>query len=111
MSNALRFDAKTGRLRITGELTIYQAAAAKAELLKAMDSGRLREIDLGAVTELDTAGLQLLLLAKRTAAERGEALQLVNHSEPVLDVLTLLNVDAALGDPVLIPAASQEPAR
>ena len=50
MSNTFRFDAKRGRLRITGELTIYQAAAAKAELLKALDSGKLREIDLGVPT-------------------------------------------------------------
>lgn len=92
MSDALQFDADTGCITVAGELTIYQANAAAESLRSAFASGSLRRIDLAGVTELDTAGLQLLLMAERLPAN-GEALvALVNHSQPVRDVLELLGV-------------------
>jgi len=98
------FDSEQGRLRLDGELTIYQAATAKAELERALSAAPALEIDLAGVTELDTAGLQLLLWSKQEGERRGCTVRLINHSEPVLTVLTLLNVDRALGDPVVLPS-------
>ena len=62
-------------LSIVGELTIYRAAELKDALLAeaALPGGRL---DLGGVTDIDTAGLQLLLLARREAAACGHVLPL-----------------------------------
>lgn len=94
MSSELQFDADTGCLAIIGELTIYQANAAAESLRSAHASGALREIDLSGVTELDTAGLQLLLTADRLAGNGGPPVALINHSQPVLDVLELSGVRA-----------------
>mgnify|MGYP000449798764 CR=1 FL=1 len=63
-------------------------------------------VDLAAVTELDTCGLQLLMLAKRTAAKVGSQLQLVSHSPAVLEVFELLNVAAFFGDHLVIPPSN-----
>ncbi len=92
-------------LALDGELSIYRAAELKPVVLQALakaDAGL--EIDLSAVTEFDTAGLQLLMLAKQQAQAVGKALHLVGHSPPVLEVFELLNVAAFFGDPLIVAA-------
>lgn len=91
-------------LRIEGELTIYRAAELKATLLDAVVSHPAVEIDLSAVSEFDTAGVQLLMAAKRAAAARETTLRLVGHSTPVLDVFELLDLSGHFGDPIVLHA-------
>ena len=91
-------------LRIDGEFSIYRAAELKPQILQAVEASPVLEIDLSGVAEFDTAGLQLLLLAKRCAKERGHALRLVRHSAAVVDVLQLLDLAAHFGDPLVVPA-------
>ena len=90
---------------IDGEVTIYTAAQAKENLLAAMNEGKVIEMDLGRVSEIDTAGLQLLALVKREAAEKNKPLHFVAHSQAVLDMLDLCNLAGVFGDPVVIAAA------
>ena len=82
-------------LRIEGELTIFRATELKPALLA---SPPVDEIDLSGVTEIDTAGVQLLMLAKKTALAQQRNLKLVAHSPAVLEVFELLNVAAYFGD-------------
>jgi anti-sigma B factor antagonist len=89
-------------LDITGEMTIYTAAEQKAQLLAFIESGKSLEINLSQVSELDTAGTQLLILAKQEAAHAKKKLRFVMHSNAVLDVLELANLTAVFGDPLFI---------
>jgi len=91
-------------LRIEGEMTIYRAAELKGTLLAAVAEHDTLDIDLSAVTEFDTAGVQLLLLAKRAAMARQHTLRLVGHSTPVIDVFELLDLSNHFGDPIVLPA-------
>lgn len=91
-------------LRIEGELNIYRAAELKELLLTPLYQGLSLEVDLSAVAEIDTAGVQLLLLAKRTAREHACELRLVAHSPAVVDVFELLDLAGVFGDPLLMPA-------
>lgn len=93
-------------LRLQGELNIYRAAELKQELLAPIAAGTSVEIDLSGVTDLDTAGLQLLMLAKKTAQALGGELRLVAHSPVVVDVLELLHLSSWFGDPLVIPPSS-----
>lgn len=90
-------------LRISGELTIYRAAEIKEFLLQALpqSSGHL-DLDLSEVTEMDVAGLQVLMAVKQAAQARQGDLHLVNHSPAVVDVFEILNVAAFFGDPLVI---------
>lgn len=90
-------------LRIEGELTIFRAAELKPLLLA--DPLPL-EIDLSGVTDIDTAGVQLLMLAKNTARAQQRELRLVAHSPAVREVFELLNLGACLGDTPAAPAAA-----
>jgi len=89
-------------LRIDGELSIYRATELKQTLLASLDQTRELEIDLAAVTELDTAGVQILMMVKRQAQATQRKLHLVGHSPAVLEVFELLNLAAYFGDPLVI---------
>lgn len=82
-------------LRIEGELTIFRAMELKPVMLA---TPQVDEIDLSGVTEIDTAGVQLLMLAKKTALDAQRDVKLVAHSPAVIDVFELLNVAAYFGD-------------
>lgn len=84
-------------LAISGELTIYGVASVKQELWQVLTQHDEVEVDLAAVDEIDTAGLQLLLMAKRVP---GRQVRFINHSPAVLQLIELSNV--VLGDPLVI---------
>lgn len=72
-------------------MTIYTACEMKGKLLQKLAKCQAMELDLSQVTELDTAGFQLLALLKREAEQGKKPLELKNHSPAVLDVFELYN--------------------
>jgi anti-sigma B factor antagonist len=102
MTSAKKRKSDPAMLSIHGELTIYRAAELKQELLAALATPAILEIDLSGVTDIDTAGLQLLMLAKKTAQAQQRELRLVAHSPAVTEVFELLNLAAYFGDPLVI---------
>lgn len=96
--------ATPGRLEIKGELNIFTAAELRLQLLEALATGTELEVDLSQVSEIDSAGLQLLIAAKRDAAARQQTLRFTDHSPAVFEMLELCKLTSHLGDPVLIHA-------
>ncbi len=86
-------------LHIEGELTIFRAMELKPLLLA--DPQPL-EINLSGVTEIDSAGVQLLMLAKKTARAAQNELRLVEHSPAVIEVFELLNLGEFFDDPLVM---------
>ncbi|MBR0566951.1 STAS domain-containing protein [Azoarcus sp. L1K30] len=98
-------DSQSGtRVAIVDDMTIYNASAQKQQLLDALAVHDEFEIDLSAVAEIDTAGIQLLILVKREAGRLGKRAVLVAHSSAVREVVDFFNLAASFGDPMLIPA-------
>lgn len=89
-------------LSLEGELTIFTAAERKPSLLEFLKSGEQLAINLAGVSEIDTAGLQLLILLKREAAQTGKTLVFDMHSKAVLEILELANLTTAFGDQVVL---------
>ena len=89
------------RVTLSGEMTIYNAAQIKATLAEAMRGAVELEVDLSGIADIDTAGLQLMLIAKRHPHCR---VRFVNHSPEVLRLIDLANLGGALGDPLFIAA-------
>ncbi len=96
--------ATTQRLCIEEDLTIYHAEALKAQLLEALGAAPALELDLSRVAEIDSAGLQLLLLAKRESLREGRRLSIVAHSPAVQETMDFLNLAGYFGDPLVIQA-------
>jgi anti-anti-sigma factor len=88
-----------GTIALSGDLSIYDAATTKAELLPWLERALERDtvrLDLSQVTELDGAGLQLLVMGKHLAAEKGRPFRLEACSAAVSRVLDLLHLDPSL---------------
>lgn len=92
------------RITLQEDLTIYHALEQKAHLLEALAQADALELDLSQVSEMDTAGLQLLILLKREAQKAGKQATIVAHSQAVRSVIDFCNLAAYLGDPLVIPA-------
>ncbi len=91
-------------LSITEDLTIYHALEQKQMLLDALAATDELELNLAQVAEMDTAGLQLLVLLKKESQRTGKRLRIVAHSQAVSSVIDFCNMAAEFGDPLVIPA-------
>jgi anti-sigma B factor antagonist len=98
------------RVAIAGEMTIYRAMELKDLLLDPFAVCGDVEVDLSGVEEIDTAGVQLLVLCKREATAHNKSLRLVGHSQVVLDALDLCDLGSYFGDPVVIQSQDKEAA-
>ncbi len=96
------------RLLLDSELTINHALPLKQQLLQALERSDTLELDLSQVSDIDTAGLQLLLLAKREAARGNKRLAIVAHNPVVRQTLDFCNLASYFGDPMVIPAQESE---
>ena len=94
------------RLPIREDMTIYHAGAQKQQILSAPELTKHLELDLQEVAEMDTAGLQLLLLLKREAVQQGKHLSVINHGPRVQQVIDFCNLAGTFGDPMVISARS-----
>ena len=102
----MKKDPKINRIEIKGELSIFTAAVLRQQLLDALDGKTDDEVDLSAVSEIDSAGMQLMVAAKREAGVRNKLLRFTGHSPAVFDILELCNLAGHLGDPLLIQSRS-----
>jgi anti-sigma B factor antagonist len=93
---------------IEGNMTIYEAAADKPVLLDALAKAKEMEVDLSSLHEMDTAGLQLLILLKRESLRTGTVMRLVGHSPASLDVLGRYNMAAYFADPAVVSPPKQK---
>ncbi|HJV24362.1 MAG TPA: STAS domain-containing protein [Aromatoleum sp.] len=102
-------DATPGCLRIGGEMTVYAARELHGQFLARFDECGEIAIDLSAVAEIDSAGLQLLILAQHYAAAVGKAFGLTAISPAVADLLDLFGLGAFFGyPPVAAPLAAPD---
>lgn len=92
------------RLTLNQDLTIYHAEALKDALMATLGHGATIELDLSQITEIDTAGIQLLILLKRESQHLGLQLDIVAHSPVVRELIEFYNLAAYFGDPLVIPA-------
>ena len=99
----MRKKAAATRIGIEGELSIFTAAVLRQRLLDAIATGKEVEVDLSQVGEIDSAGIQLMVAAKREATARKQSLRFIGHSPAVFDIIELYDLSGHFGDPVLIP--------
>lgn len=78
------------QVAVSGEMTIYQAEELGRELLPLLGHHKL-EVDLEQVTDIDTSGIQLLLMANKQLS-----LEVVNPSPAVQAVIEQLGLTACL---------------
>jgi len=89
-------------MAIEGEMTIFAAQELKLEMQEFLASASEIEVDLSQVTEIDAAGLQLMLAAKIASIARDIPLRFTSHSTPVQELLELSDLIGFFGDPIIL---------
>ncbi len=89
-------------LSIDGELNIYSATDLRTTLLNRLDAGKAFNVDLSRVSEIDGAGLQLLLALDREAEHRGTLLTWQGVSSAVMSALELCHISTSFPRPRLV---------
>ncbi len=90
------------QVKISGEITIFEAKILYEECVRFVTNAQCIECDLSEVSEIDSAGLQVLVALKKYAIEKKFNFSLINHSESVQALLDLSQLVNFFGDPVLI---------
>lgn len=90
---------RTGRcpLLIKGEMTIYQAQELKTSLHSFINNYKKFELDLSQVSEIDSSGMQLLLLFRKKATQANGSIKLLACSEAVSNLITLFGMQDWFG--------------
>jgi len=76
-------------IHIEQEMNIYTAASLKEPLLAPLSKSRELVLNLNHVSDMDTSGVQLLLLMHREAIRQHVALHILEMSAAVREVLSL----------------------
>ena len=104
MSTARQSDASKASLTLENDLTIYNVQTQKTQLMEVLCANTVVELDLAQVREIDTSGIQLLILIKRESLRLGHTLRIVAHSPAVHETMDFLDLGSYFGDPLVIKA-------
>lgn len=95
-------------ISLKGDLNIYSSPAFVEELSSLFGSYNKIALDLADVAELDTAGLQALVAAKKESVKTNKVLKILNHSRVVIKLFDLLGLVGFFGDKIKIPNEDRE---
>lgn len=81
------------KLSLAGEMSIYSVTELMPRLLAYLHDSQSLSFDLTEVSEMDTAGLQLLWLCHQEAEKAGKPLVIAGISSAAMESMTLLRLD------------------
>lgn len=88
IESPLHIEGQQATLALQGDLTIFTVDALKDDIFLALNCPQIR-VSLAAVTDVDSCGLQLLLVLARQARNLGRDFAL-SRSHPEIDALLAL---------------------
>lgn len=83
------------------ELNIASVAEDRDHLVQLLQPGREVDLDLGGLTEIDTAGVQLLVALRKEADAMGCACRIAGSGENVLEAFGSLGLGHLLEEPLV----------
>ncbi len=87
--------------QIEGSLTIYTAAELKPDFERLILEKRDMELSLANVSEIDSSGIQWLMLAQRERSRKNLSFRLIDHSSEVLQIFKDLDLFSYFKDSVI----------
>jgi len=87
---------------IHGELNIYFITEVKEQLVQLLNDTEHLVLNLSDIDNIDTSGIQLLVMLKKEATAENKNLTFEQHSQPVIEIIELLNLAAYFGDPLVL---------
>jgi len=92
----------TLRVRLGESLDIASAADARSRLLQVSQSSDNLELDLSSLSDIDTAGIQILLALRQQRTRQGARTRMVHPSQPILDAFGLLGLQHVFDEAVVV---------
>lgn len=89
---------------IEDEMTIYTSLDQKTVLFQYLKPDIHLQINLSKVSDIDGAGIQILLFLKQESITLKCKLSFIEHSQAIVEVFELLNLGSHFGDPIVISA-------
>ncbi len=83
---------KGNRIKIEGELSIYSVKSIYEEIKISLSYKNKLLLDLYHITEMDSAGLQLILLIQREFKKYNMPIEIEKQSSAVSDLFKLFNI-------------------
>lgn len=83
------------KIKVDGDLRINDVAELHAALLSNLSTGRKTVVDLKAVEDIDSAGMQLLMAMARSVADSGSQISLVVDQQVLVSSSHKLGLDPA----------------
>ncbi len=96
MGLEIRQDKTRALVDVQDEMTIYTAALHWEQLQPLLAQVKAIEVNLAAVSEIDSAGVQLLLALQQESERLHNQFQLHEPADEVLELLKLLHLDRQL---------------
>ena len=87
--NVRRDNSKVSLMTLEGEMTIYSANEIKKSLTENLGNCSGLNIDLSMINKIDTAGFQLLLLARIESETRDIQFEILNPSQDVENIFEI----------------------
>lgn len=98
-------------IAISGELTIYCAMEVYQEHFQQIKLKEITLLKLGSITEIDTAGIQLLIMLMKIANEQKSSYQITTLGEAIADYSNLFQLNHYFIDfeeVIAIPSKKEE---
>ena len=89
-------------VRFSGELTIFEVGEMFETLKPVLMEKQDMSFDLSNIQNIDTSVLQSFMFMKCLLKKDGQTLHLINHSQPVIDLMERLGLTHWFNDPVVI---------
>jgi len=83
-------------VRFEGRMTVDRAAEQHRVLCAALAEGLPLRVDVSEVSDIDAAGLQLLIAARRKCDAAGLGFSLKSPTAPILEAIELLGLQGSL---------------
>lgn len=93
---------KVKALTIPGDMTIYEAEEIKSLFDKAAKSKGNICVNLENVSEIDSAGIQLMISLKKTLIENDREVTFESHTEAVINLFDVFDIATYFGDPIIM---------
>ena len=89
-------------IHFSGDFTIFEASQVFEELKPVLLEKQDLSFDLSNIVNIDTSVIQSFMFIKCLLKNQGHSLYLLNHSQPVLDLMERLGLLSWFNDPIFI---------
>jgi anti-sigma B factor antagonist len=96
---------------LVGEFTIYSVSELKNDFSATLQKHQSQlkiNLDLSNVTRIDTAGIQLLVALNLEMSRTNLTLNILNHSQSVIEAIELYGLMGFFGDPIRLNKSQKD---